>query len=59
MSMEPECTCHVNPPCGFCTSLSVEEVEAFAAGGLEGLQKYRNEKAADCSDINQGLYDEG
>jgi len=39
------CTCNVNAPCNFCTSLDEEETEIYIHGGLSALRKYRiNEK---------------
>jgi hypothetical protein len=28
-----ECTCHLSPPCAWCTSLDEVETEVYAAGG--------------------------
>lgn len=36
-----ECTCHIAAPCDFCLSLTEEEVDAFANGGLQAVRKLR------------------
>lgn len=41
-----ECSCHLNPPCSFCTSLNEEEANVFANGGAKALEKYRNRTVA-------------
>jgi len=35
------CSCHINPPCSFCTSLNEEEAEAFYSGGMKALEESR------------------
>lgn len=40
--VEGECTCHIAPPCSFCTSMTEEEANIFASGGLDALRRYRN-----------------
>lgn len=42
--LELECTCHLNPPCRFCVSLSEEEADVFASGGRDALFEYLLEK---------------
>jgi hypothetical protein len=39
--VEGECTCHIAPPCSFCTSMTEEEANIFASGGLDALRQYR------------------
>jgi len=36
------CSCHINSPCSFCTSLTEEEAEAFCSGGMKALEEYRS-----------------
>lgn len=31
------CSCHLNPPCTFCTTLTEEEADAYDAAGHDGL----------------------
>jgi hypothetical protein len=31
------CSCHLNPPCGFCLSMTEEERDVYGADGIEGL----------------------
>lgn len=38
-----ECSCHINPPCSFCTSMNEEEANIMANSGLEALRRYRSE----------------
>ena len=33
------CSCHLSPPCGFCVSMTAEEVDAYADGGSAGLDR--------------------
>ena len=37
------CSCHINPPCAFCVSLTEEEAEIFMNQGMEALKKFRLE----------------
>lgn len=44
------CACHVNPPCGFCTSMTEEETDVYcnnggSDGGSEAVLNLRQEKA--------------
>lgn len=32
------CSCHLSAPCNFCTTLTEEEYDAYAADGLNGLR---------------------
>jgi len=42
---EPQgCTCHISPPCGFCTSLTEEEVDVFVERGAEAVLALRRER---------------
>lgn len=34
------CSCHINAPCSFCTSLTEHEADIMANGGQEALQQY-------------------
>lgn len=43
--MSDECTCHISPPCDFCTSLTEEEVGAYASGGIHAVLKMRRDKS--------------
>lgn len=38
---DEECTCHLNAPCSFCTSLTEEEADLMANGGIEEVRRYR------------------
>lgn len=38
---EQGCTCHVNPPCSFCMSLTEEEAEIFHKGGAIAVYMHR------------------
>lgn len=40
---DEECTCHINPPCSFCTSMNEEEANVMANSGLDALRRYRAE----------------
>lgn len=37
------CSCHISPPCSFCTSLTEEEVEALNTGGMKELNLLRRQ----------------
>lgn len=39
-----ECTCHISPPCGFCTSLTEEEVDVFCNHGAQAVLNLRRER---------------
>ena len=39
-----ECTCHISPPCGFCTSLTEEEVDVFIERGARAVLDMRRER---------------
>lgn len=41
MSTLEECTCHISPPCAFCTSLSEEEVDIYESGGSKAVAEFR------------------
>jgi hypothetical protein len=32
------CSCHINPPCSFCTAMDEEEADAYWSDGIEGLE---------------------
>lgn len=50
------CSCHLNAPCSFCTSLTEEESEVFWSDGMIGLEKYRNKHmSATCQFCNQKM----
>ena len=34
-----ECSCHINPPCSFCTSMNEEEANIMANSGLESVTR--------------------
>ena len=36
---EGSCSCHITPPCDWCTSLDEYEADAFANGGREALEE--------------------
>ena len=38
------CSCHINPPCDFCMSLTEEEADIMWNGGREALEEYRRKK---------------
>lgn len=38
---DEECSCHLNAPCSFCTSLTEEEADLMANGGIEEVRRYR------------------
>lgn len=40
---EAGCSCHINPPCGWCTSLTEEEVEIYAVYGVDAVVAHREE----------------
>lgn len=42
--MSTECTCRIAPPCAFCTSLTEEEANVYANGGLAALNRYRSQR---------------
>ena len=46
------CSCHINPPCDFCTSLTEQEYDIWQKSGLNGLRKFLLEK-------EEELYNEG
>lgn len=33
---DPECTCHINPPCSYCTSKTEEELDSTLESGNDG-----------------------
>lgn len=37
--LERGCTCHLSPPCTFCTEMTEEEFEAYESGGRDALEK--------------------
>ncbi len=37
------CSCHIAPPCSFCTSLTEEEGEQYWAGGIKALRAFWNQ----------------
>lgn len=41
MDMDDGCSCHISPPCGWCTSLTEGEASAYYSGGREALDAYR------------------
>lgn len=41
---QQECTCHISPPCGFCTSLTEEEADVFAKRGAWAVLNMRRER---------------
>lgn len=41
--MSDGCTCHISPPCNWCTSLTEEEAELFAQGGEAAVHKHREQ----------------
>lgn len=42
---EPQgCSCHISPPCGFCTSLTEEEANVFAERGAKAVLDMRRER---------------
>ena len=45
-----ECSCHINPPCSFCVSLTEEEADAFSDGGMKALRKLWNDLAEKTED---------
>lgn len=60
------CTCHLSPPCSFCTSLDKEEMEAYINGGIDALEKLRIQRAEKSQEIlfqdveeTVGIYNKG
>lgn len=39
------CSCFINPPCGFCTELTEDELEVYLAGGLGALVDLFNDSS--------------
>jgi len=37
------CACHINPPCSWCTSLTLEEADIICSDGRESLEMYWRE----------------
>lgn len=37
------CTCFINPPCDFCTSLNLTEADIYANNGMDALGQYWEE----------------
>ncbi len=31
------CSCHINPPCSFCTTMTEQEADAYDQGGMDAL----------------------
>lgn len=58
--MDEGCSCHISPPCSFCTSLTEEEADVYAKGGLDALRKYRQrQKDLDEYEATRGFLDDG
>lgn len=38
---QEECTCHIAPPCSFCTSMTEDEVDIYSHYGRHALQIHR------------------
>ena len=44
------CSCHINPPCSFCTSMTEEEAVIYWNGGIRGLKKLWSEQGKALTD---------
>jgi hypothetical protein len=53
--MDEGCSCHINPPCNWCVSLTEEEADLFASGGVQAVLKHR--EAAEAAEPDDRIGD--